>query len=127
MKLQSLLPNVAKLEVIHPTLGATGIILTLLGPDSKQVREKVKGIIRLNVGKKEITGADVDAVEKQGNELVATAIVGWTGIEDDNGKEIPYTPEKALELINDPGLAFMKEQIDVFINERKHFFRPASE
>jgi len=115
------------MEVIHPTLGATGIILNLLGPDSKQVRDKAKALVKLGLGKKELTTADIEQAELQSNEVLAAAIVGWTGIEDENGEEITYTPAKALEFISDPGLSFMKEQIDQFIGERKNFFRPASE
>lgn len=31
--------------------------------------------------------------------LSRTILLGWRGIEDDDGKEIPYTPEKARELL----------------------------
>jgi len=29
-------------------------------------------------------------------------LVDWEGLEDEDGNEIPYTPEKALELFNNP-------------------------
>lgn len=35
--------------------------------------------------------------------VVAKQIVlGWENLQDDDGKEIPYSPEKAYELISDP-------------------------
>ena len=31
-------------------------------------------------------------------------LLGWTGLCDDNGKDIPYSREKAIELLRDPAL-----------------------
>lgn len=126
MKLTALLPNVAKMELTHPTLGATGITLSLIGQDTKVFRDKAKIIAKSMVGKtsKDI---DIDVMERQNLELAASCIVGWTGIQDDDGNELPYSPDKAFELMTDPGLRFLREQVEEFIAERKNFFRVSGE
>jgi len=124
MKLSTLLPNVAKMELIHPEIGPTGIFINLIGQDSKVFRDKAKVIASSLVGKSS-KDADYDKLITQSIELAAACIVGWSGLEDEEGNEIPYSPAKALELVADPGLAYLKEQVEEFIADRKNFFRTA--
>ena len=50
--------------------------------------------------------------EKLYNEALAeTVLLGWKGLEDDAGKEIPYSKEKAIELLSDPVYADFKELV----------------
>lgn len=124
MKLTDLKPSVASMEVVHPTMGATGVTLRLVGQDTKQFRDKAKQIAKSVVGKG-TKDVDLDAMQDQNLELVACCIVGWSGLEDDDGAELEYTPERALELIRNPELSFIKEQVEEFVADRKNFFRPA--
>ena len=34
--------------------------------------------------------------------VAETILLGWKGLEDENGVEIPYTKEKAIEILSDP-------------------------
>lgn len=125
MDLVQLKPSVAPLEIMHPTLGATGIILNLVGQDTKEFRDKVKQIAKfatLNKAK----DLDIDMLEQQNLELVAACIVGWTGLEED-GIAIPFSTKKAFEIISDPAYSIVKEQVEVFVANRKNFFRKPGE
>jgi hypothetical protein len=37
--------------------------------------------------------------------VAKTVLLGWENLTDDEGQPIPYTPEKALEILNDPAYA----------------------
>lgn len=122
MKLSSLKPSVAQLKLINAQGEATDVVLNLIGQDTKPFRDKARAIAKGMVGKT-AKDVDLDILEKHNTELAATCLVGWVGLQDDEGNDIIYTPQAALELMNDPELAFIKEQVEEFIAERKNFFR----
>lgn len=44
--------------------------------------------------------------------LAATfLLLGWEGICDDDGKAIDYTPQKAMDLLSDPAMRALTEQV----------------
>ena len=120
MELANLFPNRQSLTVIHPITGETDWILTIVGIDSAEFNKSMSvKAQRLIDGK----GAQsIEERQKDAAELVAACIVGWTGLSS-NGVQIPYSPEKALELISDPSLSWVKEQVETFVNTRANFFR----
>jgi len=44
--------------------------------------------------------------------LCETVLVGWEGLVDDDGKEIPYSPEKAIEILGDPDARQLRTRIE---------------
>lgn len=117
MKLENLLPSVAKMELNHPVNGPTGIFLSLIGQDSKVFRDKAREIARnLNDKQGKVNPLDL---EKQNVELVACCIVGWS----DEEAFGPYSPARALELMQMDELSWVKEEVESFIKERSNFFR----
>jgi hypothetical protein len=118
------LPDVAKMELIHPVKGATGIFLSILPEDSEGYRKKVAELARRRVK----AGTDLDVVTENelnlelAHELTAASIVGWS---DDDAFDGSYSPERAIELMKHDGLAWIREQIIAFRTNRSHFFRTA--
>jgi hypothetical protein len=118
------LPDVAKLELIHPVNGPTGIFLHVLPEDSDAYRAKVIELARRRVKLGESTDPVTENVTNMdmAHELTAASIAGWS---DDTAFDGAYSPERALELMKMEGLAWIREQVVGFRSERKNFFRSA--
>lgn len=102
-----------------PDLTDSGITLQVIGHDSKAFREGAKRFgQRVMDGEKQT----VDFLDSQNTELVATCIVGWTGLEEDDGTPTPYSHAKAVELMGMPELAFVREQVEAYAGKRMNFF-----
>lgn len=48
------------------------------------------------------TGEDGSVDEERGIEFFKAILVGWSGIKDDAGEEIPYSEEKLIEFLDVP-------------------------
>lgn len=124
MKLSAFAPVPAEL-VINDNLGnPTPVIFSvtamdLNGPSSTAAREIGRYIINNETPDPEVVH-DIDT------KMIAAAIVGWTGLEDDNDQPIPYSPEKALELMRMPELSNVRRQVQKFASVRANFFRSES-
>jgi hypothetical protein len=118
------LPDVAKMELIHPVTGATGLYLSILPEDSEVYRKKVAELARRRVK----AGSELDVVSENelnlelAAELTAASVVGWSNDEAFDG---PYSPERAIELMKLDGLAWVREQVAAFRSKRTNFFRTA--
>lgn len=121
MELSQLFPISTDLDIILPTGESTGIKLKVVGQDSKQFREVSKRIATSMLGKEE-EKPDVEALERQGAELAAACIIGWSGLTE-GGIEIPFTQQKAVELMLMPELTFIRQQVEVCVSKRASFFR----
>jgi hypothetical protein len=120
MQLQNLFPTAADLPITFPDGTATGIVLKLVGQDSKQFRDVAKRMAGSMLGQQD--KPDVEALDKQGAELAAACIVGWSGI-DDGDSSLPYSSAKAIELMSMPELTFIRQQVEGFVSQRTNFFR----
>jgi hypothetical protein len=124
MKVSSLLPTARDLPIKFVDGEPTGIVMKIVGHDSKQVHE---------VGKKfamqlSEDGKNFDLLEQRAAEVVAACVVGWTGLENEDGTPMPYSHEKAVELLSKPELSFIAEQVVRYAATRQNFFRrPESE
>ena len=122
MKLEALMPSVAKMELVHPVKGPTGVFLHLIGQDTKVFRDKARAVAKSLNGKKPGT-VEFDQLEKQNVELAATCIVGWS---DEEAFGV-YTPARALELMQMDELSWVREQVEEFVKDRANFFREPGE
>ena len=126
MKLQSLFPHTAPLNIVDGSGNQTGITFEMVGADSKQYREAAKKAARLVLGKDKEMSSDYDLIEKSTAALYAACILGWSGLDDDDGSALPYSQAKALEFMVTPELSFIREQVEGFVFKRSEFFRPST-
>jgi hypothetical protein len=59
-------------------------------------------------------------------ESYAACITGWTGWEDDDGNPIPYSHAEALAIMTNPGLSWVRKQVEGYVMKRTNFFRPSA-
>ena len=112
------------LELKHPiTKEGLGVKIDIVGKNSKAFKEKFYDVVEATQGK---FGKDQSQAEKLkvadqcSTELVAACIVGWTDTEFFGGE---YSPELALEIVKNPELSWVKDQIDSAITEDSYFFQ----
>lgn len=125
MRVNEMLPVVKQLEIKMPDGSNTGVVLTVVGQDSVQFRSMARKLASSMTTRKD--RPSIDELEQQNAELIATCIVGWTGLEDEEGNPLPYSHEEALKLMTNPGLHFMRDQVEEFAKERTNFFRGSAE
>jgi hypothetical protein len=122
MQLSKLFPIAVPLEIEMPTGEKTGIVFQIVGQDSKAFRTTAKRIAEANLKRQD--AATVDEMYNQSIELVCSCVVGWSGLEQDGSDQpLEYSPEKALELLSNPELQFIREQVEAFITQRATFFQ----
>jgi hypothetical protein len=120
MKLSALAPRTVELPIVLPNGDASGIVLKVVSKDSVQYKQAAKKFGQSFMDGKKMT---IDEADSANAELAASCIVGWTGLENDDGTELTYSPKVAVQLMANPELAFMKEQVEAFIVNRLNFFR----
>ena len=112
----------AELRVAHPTTGEDlGIVITLIGTDSKTFRDISKSRATASL-KKKTREIDLDQNESDAVELLAKCTKGWTGITE-NGKEVAFSYDNAVQLYTK--YLWLREQIDRFMADRSNFLPSA--
>ena len=115
MKLQQINYNLStptEIEIKDPVTNKSfenPAFLSVYSIESKQGKTVQLNIYRDIMAWKE-ANKDIKPTEELMKEIttkhLSTLIVGWKGIEDDEGNEVEYSPEKALELITEFELIF---------------------
>jgi len=105
-------------EIPDPITGLpSGMVWTLLGSDSKVYKGALDEIIKRNRASKGMaTISDDDSIE-----IISRCVTRWKGMEDDNGKEIPFSQAKAREIL--AGYPYISQRVSTFITMREGFFQ----
>ena len=112
----------AELRVAHPTTGEDlGIIITLIGTDSKTFRDISKSRATASL-KKKTREIDLDQNESDAVDLLAKCTKAWSGITE-NGKEVAFSYDNAVQLYTK--YLWLREQIDRFMADRSNFLPSA--
>jgi hypothetical protein len=122
MDLANLLPAQQELVIKLHDGTPTDVVFYLVGQDSKAFREVSKRHAQAYLA---ASKPDVNVLEKQNAELLAACIMNWKGLSE-NGNPVPYSSDKALELMLMPELTYIREQVEQFIAQRANFFRKSS-
>jgi hypothetical protein len=125
--------DTADMEVLGPDGRLTGWIWTFAGPGHPQTitqsnriaRERLhedsqKEAARVNGRKWKPPEETVDQVRAKNIEFVVERLVGWQGATR-GGKEFPYSPENAREILQDRRKAALLTQALEFLGEASSF------
>lgn len=123
MELSSLFPITKDLVITTAQGDSTDLLFKVVGHDSKQFRAVAKKYAQQFLGVDKIP---VDELERQNAELLAACIIGWNNLTE-GGVPVPYTHEKAVELMMTPELSFIREQVERYVAQRVNFFRRDTE
>jgi hypothetical protein len=111
-----------EIEVMHPYQGPTGWFMTVRGKASV---DYIKARAELVENSAKVGRAALQKTahyERLETSLLVASILGWRGLHDDTGAEIPYSPAKAKELLEHPGLFWLREFLDGKLQDSASFF-----
>lgn len=120
--IQDLAAKPIKVELKHPTTDeALGVFVTIVGKNSRRFKDRFyQSVAEAQAEPKELpNGEKMLAAERRGAELIATCIIGWDNQEFFGGE---YTPERAMDLVVQPELSWVKDQVEVAILDSDRFF-----
>ncbi len=99
----------AKLAGEWKTCPKTGVRLLLIHPAHPDYKKKLNALEREARARLGLVGRKVDhplpseeQVRIANRALVEVLLKDWSDIEDKEGKPIPYSPQKALSILDDP-------------------------
>lgn len=106
-------------------MGVTLIVASAQNPAFKRARNKAfdKVVSKLRRGKL----SNERVAQLQAPAVAEHILVGWRDLQDDDGNAIPYSKEKALELLSDPSLADLYDTVMVASNEVADFMAKGDE
>jgi hypothetical protein len=104
-------------EIKLPSGKPTGVKITVLGQDSRVFRERVAEFRRQVAGKDMADVVGMSEQEAMTTRLACTVM--WEGLEDEDGKPLPCTPDNAREFYE--SAPWVAEQVDAFMGNRSNF------
>lgn len=115
----------AEVEIKHPTTGApTGATVTLAGPEHPKRKQLIFTRTRKLRAKFQKSGKvqldDPEDEEVDGVAYLAACTLGWKKI-GENGKEIPFTPQAAVDLYTRIG--WLRAQVSLALEEKENFIQ----
>lgn len=114
-------------EALHPISGEPlGAFFTLRGPEHPK-RKAVTHRLMREARERAASGAqpmDPAEDEVQALALLADNVVGWRGVlHKETGEPLPYSETAALELVNDPELQWLVDQLIAATRRRALFIK----
>lgn len=118
-----------EIDILHPITNAkTGLKVKVASYQSERVNAVQRRIanrsLRDNKRNPKKT-ATVEELEEASTEILAAAVVGWSGFEL-KGKPIECNRENVLSVLNNPDLWFIREQIDKAADDVTAFMQASS-
>lgn len=104
-----------EVEITHPVtskpLGLTVRVASFNSERVKAVQRRIANRSLKDNKRNPKKSATVEELEEASNEILASAVIGWTGFEL-KGKPLECTRENVLSVLNNPDLWFIRDQID---------------
>jgi hypothetical protein len=116
MKLREIAVNAEAIEVgrwvpvDHILPGVRLKVRGLDNTDCRRLRNKLVAEVPRVERIKGLDTATADAINAQ--LLAETVLVGWAGLEDEDGSPLPITKARALEILSDPSLIAFRNAVE---------------
>lgn len=90
-----------------------GVRLKVRGLENTDYRRLRNKLIADIPRAERLKGVDTITLEKiNGHLLAETVLVGWDGIEGEDGQPLPFSKSKALEVIIDPAFVVFRQAVE---------------
>jgi hypothetical protein len=107
-------------SITHPKTGEPlGIVIKVVGPDSKKQAKARTAVLNDRVEKK-IRKITADRLTEEATSMVANSVLSWTGVEID-GAVVPFTVENAVMVFT--RWPFIREQVQSVSDDRANFIK----
>jgi len=116
------------MTIRHPesSLPMDGQTITLLGTDSRIYREHIAKRERAMIEHVNATHKPPKLVHEQTKQRALDDLVlltiGWT-LDGIDGNPVEFTKEAARDLYADAGMAWLREQVESFVQDRSNFLQ----
>jgi hypothetical protein len=107
-KINQLAAKPVDVELVHPTIGATGIFVQMCGPHSAKLKTAFEAYYKLE------NPTETDQIK-----LFVASLMGW----DEEAFEQPFSPEAALAFFSQPENSWISEQLAPVMVDKTKFFR----
>jgi hypothetical protein len=115
----------AKVAIKDPNGEPTGVVFEMAGPehpDRKRItfaqsRKFMKSYAK--TGRAEMPEPEDAEAQKRDN--LAAFTLGWSGLVDDNDKPVVFSKQAALEMYNDPEMAWLVDQLETALGDKELF------
>jgi hypothetical protein len=123
--ISDLFAKVADLEIMNINGEPTGIVMKVVGTDSKQFRDAEKKTLPY-FGKKpsDLSAEELAALAQINKDMVISLIVGWYNNEAFGGE---YTPELAKAIFEQEQAKIILEQVEDYAKKRGNFYKTSKE
>jgi hypothetical protein len=114
----------APVDIVHPVSHAkTGARFTLASADHPARRKAIAETSR----RMRAAGANVDVefLDEMNLDIVIESVLGWSGVKID-GKELEYSPAACRELLSDPQLAWLVDQLFREVGRLENFIETSA-
>jgi hypothetical protein len=115
----------AKVQIKDPNGEPTGVVFEMAGPehpDRKRItyaqsRKFLKSFNK--TGRAEMP--EPEDAEAQKKENLAAYTLGWSGLVDESDKPVAFSKQAALEMYNDPEMAWLVDQLETALGDKELF------
>jgi hypothetical protein len=107
-------------SITHPKTGEPlGIVIKVVGPDSKKQAKARTAVLNDRVEKK-IRKITADRLTEEATNMVANSILSWSGVEID-GAAVQFSVENAVMVFT--RWPFIREQVQSVSDDRANFIK----
>jgi len=103
----------------------TGVTFVLAGPTHPVRKQAQLAINRKLIAHANKTGKvelpDPEDAEADRIKNLANSTLAWNGFVNDDGQDVPFSTDAALELYKDPEMLWLVDQIDTALAEKSNF------
>ena len=115
----------AMIAIKDPSGAPTGVVFEMAGPEHPERKRITLAQSRkfLKAFNKTGRGAPIEPEEAEieRKENLAAYTLGWSGFADDDGKPVPFSKQAALEMYNNPQMAWLVDQLDKAVTDIEVF------
>lgn len=124
----------ARMSVLHPFMQEPLVdkqgkvaFIELRSKDSDRARSYTRNITQRKLDMRGRAVLSAASLENEDYGLLAELTVGWHLVDlDGNEIDLPCTTVSARELYAEPGMTWLKEQVEAFTSARGNFSKPAA-
>lgn len=101
--------------------------IELFSGDSEHARKHQRTVTRRRLAMRGRGKLSAEELEAEAIELLAALTTGWVLLDfDGNAIDVAYSQDNARELYGDPGMSWLREQVDEFVADRGNFSKASS-
>jgi hypothetical protein len=124
----------SRMVVVHPVTqqplrskDGTEAYISLYSGDSAVAQRHSRAIQQRRIDMRRGAKLSVQEIEAETVDLLAALTVEWclVGL-DGEPLDVPFSEPNARELYSEPGLAWLREQVNVFVADRANFSKASS-